>query len=88
MRDTNDITTGDMFETATDIPSAEILAFPQHKRRRIVTPRPQRKYLTPDEVERLAKAARSIGRHRHRDGSLIVLAFRHGLRVSELVDSR
>lgn len=44
-----------------------------------------REYLTKDEITRLIKAASSIGRHRHRDATLIVLAFRHGLRVSEVV---
>lgn len=47
-----------------------------------------REYLTKDEITRLIKAASSIGRHRHRDATLIVLAFRHGLRVSEAVALR
>jgi type 1 fimbriae regulatory protein FimB/type 1 fimbriae regulatory protein FimE len=47
-----------------------------------------REYLTPHEVERLAEAARSLGRHSHRDASLILFAYRHGLRVSELVALR
>jgi type 1 fimbriae regulatory protein FimB/type 1 fimbriae regulatory protein FimE len=44
-----------------------------------------REYLTKDEITRLIKAASSIGRHRHRDATLIVLTFRHGLGVSEVV---
>lgn len=48
----------------------------------------EREYLTPDEVDALIKAARSIGRHGHRDGTLIMMAFRHGLRVSELTSLR
>jgi type 1 fimbriae regulatory protein FimB/type 1 fimbriae regulatory protein FimE len=47
-----------------------------------------REYLTPDEVERLIDAARGIGRHGNRDGTLILIAYRHGLRVSELVALR
>ncbi len=47
-----------------------------------------REYLTPDEVEALGKAARTIGRHGHRDATLILLAYRHGLRVSEVVALR
>lgn len=47
-----------------------------------------REYLTGDEVERLINAARSLGRHGHRDATLILLALRHGLRVSELVALR
>ena len=44
-----------------------------------------REYLRPDEVEALMKAAGQVGRHRLRDRTLILTAFRHGLRVSELV---
>jgi len=47
-----------------------------------------REYLTSDEVDRLMTAARSTGRHSHRDSTLILVAFRHGLRVSELVALR
>ncbi len=47
-----------------------------------------REYLTPDEVERLLVAAKSLGRHGHRDATLILIAYRHGLRVSELVALR
>jgi len=47
-----------------------------------------REHLTPDEVEQLINAAKSVGRHRHRDATLILMAFRHGLRVSELVALR
>src|SRR3954468_18581899 len=42
-----------------------------------------REYLTPKEVERLITAARQ-NRHGHRDATLIRVAYRHGLRVSEL----
>ncbi|WP_460036251.1 tyrosine-type recombinase/integrase, partial [Methylothermus subterraneus] len=47
-----------------------------------------REYLTAEEVERLIAAARKTGRHGERDAALILLAFRHGLRVSELVGLR
>ncbi len=47
-----------------------------------------REYLTADEVDRLMVAARSVGRHGHRDSTLILVAFSHGLRVSELVALR
>lgn len=47
-----------------------------------------REYLTPGEVDRLIKAAGSVGRYGHRDSTLLLLAYRHGLRVSELVSLR
>jgi type 1 fimbriae regulatory protein FimB/type 1 fimbriae regulatory protein FimE len=43
--------------------------------------------LTPDEVSKLLKAAQE-GRYGARDASLILMAYRHGLRVSELVALR
>ncbi len=46
-----------------------------------------REHLTPTEVERLIEAARA-NRQGHRDATMILLAFRHGLRASELVDLR
>ena len=44
-----------------------------------------REHLLSDEVEALMKAAGSVGRHQLRDRTLILVAYRHGLRVSELV---
>jgi type 1 fimbriae regulatory protein FimB/type 1 fimbriae regulatory protein FimE len=44
-----------------------------------------REYLTEQEVERLIEATGKHGRHRHRNGTLILLTYRHGLRVSEVV---
>jgi integrase len=46
-----------------------------------------REYLTEAEVERLMKVATG-NRHGHRDATMILVAYRHGLRVSELVDMR
>jgi integrase len=43
-----------------------------------------REYLTVKEVVRLMDAARERGRYRHRDTTMILVAYRHGLRVSEL----
>jgi type 1 fimbriae regulatory protein FimE len=48
----------------------------------------KREYLTPSEVARLLKAAGKLGRHGHRDETLLLLAYRHGLRVSELASLR
>ena len=47
-----------------------------------------REYLTPAEVEKLLQASSKVGRHGARDRTLILLAYRHGLRVSELVALR
>src|ERR1700746_2671871 len=46
-----------------------------------------REYLTEREVERLMKAAGN-NRHGHRDATMILMAFRHGLRASELCSLR
>lgn len=43
-----------------------------------------RKYLTKDEVTRLRTAAKKIGRLGDRDSLIILMMYRHGLRVSEL----
>jgi len=50
--------------------------------------RRSREHLTPAEVEKLMTAAGQLGRHGHRDATLTLLAYRHGLRVSELVALR
>ena len=46
-----------------------------------------REYLDEFEVSRLMKAAKA-NRHGHRDATMILIAFRHGLRAAELVDLR
>ncbi len=50
--------------------------------------RRSREHLTSTEVDALTEAAKDTGRHGHRDATLILLAYRHGLRVSELVALR
>jgi hypothetical protein len=52
-------------------------------RRRPNTELRTREHLTEREVERLIEVASS-----HRDATMILLAFRHGLRAAELVDLR
>jgi type 1 fimbriae regulatory protein FimE len=47
-----------------------------------------REHLTEAEVERTMRAARKRGRYGVRDAAAILLAYRHGLRVSELCDLR
>ena len=63
-------------------------------KKRTVTPRRPRngdlrtrEYMTEAEVERLMDAATG-NRYGHRDATMILVAYRHGLRVSELVDLR
>ena len=46
-----------------------------------------REHLTEREVQRLVEAAKD-NRWGHRDSTMVLLAFRHGLRASELVDLR
>jgi type 1 fimbriae regulatory protein FimB len=43
----------------------------------------KRTYLTEDEADRLIKAARAEGRQGVRDHTLLLVAYRHGLRASE-----
>src|SRR5712675_1324212 len=46
-----------------------------------------REYLTEPEIEALIGAARQ-NRYGHRDATMILVAFRHGLRSSEVADLR
>jgi type 1 fimbriae regulatory protein FimB/type 1 fimbriae regulatory protein FimE len=46
-----------------------------------------REHLTPKEVDRLIEATKG-NRWAHRDATMVLLAYRHGLRASELVDLR
>jgi Phage integrase family len=57
------------------------------RRPKNVEVRPRGEFLTQAEVELLIKA---VGKNRnaHRDASMILVASRHGLRVSELIDLR
>jgi integrase len=45
-----------------------------------------REYLTAKEVEDLMAAARKASRYGHRDATMILIAYRHGLRASEVCD--
>jgi integrase len=63
-------------------------------KKRAVTPRRRpnsafrsREHLTATEVERLIEAARR-NRYGHRDTTMILVAYRHGLRASEVCDLR
>ena len=73
---------------------AEIITFPQTPKMGKLPRRTKnkdvrtREYLTEQEVDLLINAARKTGRHGHRDAALILLMYRHGFRVSELVSLR
>ena len=53
-------------------------------RRLLNAKRRPREYLTVKEVGKLVEGARSRGRYGHRDATMILIAYRHGLRASEL----
>jgi len=44
----------------------------------------EREYLLPDEVNRIIKAAKNVGRHGHRDMAMVMMSYRHALRVASL----
>jgi integrase len=46
-----------------------------------------REYLTDAEIAKLTEAAKA-NRYGHRDATMVLVAYRHGLRASELVDLR
>ncbi|MFZ2493487.1 MAG: tyrosine-type recombinase/integrase [Thermoanaerobaculia bacterium] len=55
----------------------------QPPRRKANSETRSREYLTVPEVRKLRDGARSTGRNPHRDGLLVLMLFRHGLRVTE-----
>lgn len=75
-------------------PSAQIIALPQASFSGKMPRKPRnkdvrtREYLTPEEVDKVMTAAGRVGRHGFRDRMLVLIAFRHALRVSELVSLR
>jgi type 1 fimbriae regulatory protein FimB/type 1 fimbriae regulatory protein FimE len=57
---------------------------PRKPRNRDVRPRGE--YLREDELKRIMAAAAAAGRHGHRDATAMLIAYRHALRASELVN--
>ena len=45
----------------------------------------RRKYLLPSEVELLMATARKRSRNGHRDATMVLITYRHGLRASEAI---
>src|SRR6516165_4628389 len=73
-------------ETAPTIESGTVVQFPAWREQTATaSQQPRRQYLTEREVEQLCDAARKRGRYGHRDATMILIAYRHGLRVSELI---
>lgn len=75
-----------MPKTKCQIPKTAKLSRPPRRQRNIELR--TREYLTTHEVDLLRKAARANGRHGHRDDTLILVMFRHALRVSEAIALR
>ena len=48
----------------------------------------KRRYLTEREIERLMDCARKHGRYGHRAATMILVAYRHGLRATAIVTLR
>jgi integrase len=74
------------------IPALKLIE-PTTENRTVIVRRPpnaeirSREYLTPAEVDRLIEAAKK-NRWGHRDATMILVAYRHGFRATELVDLR
>ena len=73
---------------------SQLKLVPPSTEKRTVTPKRRRnadlrtrEYLTEAEVGKLLEAAKA-NRWGHRDATMVLVAYRHGLRVSELVDLR
>ena len=76
-----------MSKIKTQIPFSAKLKNPPPKKLKNETYR-TREFLTEQEINQLRTAARRHGRHGHRDDTLILMMFRHGLRVSEVIALR
>lgn len=78
---------GDLIELHRTSKTGKLVQAPPPQRRKNAEVR-SREYLTPAEVEAMIYAAKGSGRHGRRDAALIILTYRHALRVSELVALR
>src|SRR5215470_2066983 len=77
----------DNLQAALDAPTALNVTVQATRRREVRRSSRPREYLTEREIEKLMDAARG-NRWGHRDTTAILLAYRHGLRASELVTLR
>jgi type 1 fimbriae regulatory protein FimB/type 1 fimbriae regulatory protein FimE len=70
---------------ATKRPTLRVVGEPGGPpRRQRNSERRPREYLTPAEIETLIRTAKQRGRYGHRDATMVLIAYRHGLRVGEL----
>ncbi len=74
-------------ESLMEAPTPLNVTVAARARRQAAKTRRAREYLTEKELERLMDAARD-NRWGHRDATAILMAYRHGLRASELVALR
>jgi type 1 fimbriae regulatory protein FimE len=70
------------------IPAAPTIVKRKVPRRRPNSDYRSREYLSEKEVGEVVAAAAAQGRHGLRDSTLILIGYRHGLRVTELVNLR
>ena len=77
----------DNLHAALDAPTALNVTVQATRRREVRRSSRPREYLTEREIEKLMDAA-SGNRWGHRDATAILIAYRHGLRASELVALR
>jgi type 1 fimbriae regulatory protein FimB/type 1 fimbriae regulatory protein FimE len=77
--------TAECLNLSNSTPNQQKRSSPHPPRKMLNKDKRAREYLVTHEVEALRKAARCSGRYGHRDDTLILLMYRHGLRVSETV---
>lgn len=70
-----------MLQTTAQLPFSAKLFSPPPKKKSTR----EREYLLTNEINAMIHAAKKVGRHGVRDGAIILLMFRHGLRTAELV---
>src|SRR5262249_51091294 len=73
----------------TTTPQAKFIRMKSASKKRapsIVNLTVKRRYLTEREDQRLIDCSRKYGRYGHRDATMILVAYRHGLRGSEVCD--
>lgn len=70
-----------MLQTTAQLPFSAKLFSPPPKK----SSTREREYLRTSEINAMIRAAKKVGRHGVRDGAIILLMFRHGLRTAEKV---